>query len=134
MRSLAVQGRADGDDRVAVVRLALDRDRRDSPSPRHGKMSARRDPTLTDLSAWKNASRIEGDLLDEVETQKADRDVVIIGSASVVHALARQDRVDEYRISLIPTILRSGTRLIETGAQIAGSSRRLRRERSLGVV
>ncbi|HEY3253716.1 MAG TPA: hypothetical protein VGJ91_07195, partial [Polyangiaceae bacterium] len=40
--------------------------------------------TLTDLSAWANSSRIEGDLLDAIERQKAERDVVVIGSASVV--------------------------------------------------
>lgn len=72
--------------------------------------------TLSALSAWENSSRIEGDLLDAIERQKAERDVVVIGSASVVHALARQDRVDEYRISLLPTVLGSGTRLFEAGA------------------
>jgi dihydrofolate reductase len=71
--------------------------------------------TLTDLSAWKNSSLLEGDLLDEIEKQKAKRDVVIIGSASVVHALMRQDRVDEYRISILPSVVGSGTRLFESG-------------------
>jgi len=71
--------------------------------------------TLTDLSAWANSSRIEGDPLDAIERQKAERDVVVIGSASLVHALARQDRVDEYRISILPTVLGSGTRLFEAG-------------------
>jgi len=71
--------------------------------------------TLTDLSAWPNSSRIEGDLLDAIERQKAERDVVVIGSASVVHALARKGRVDEYRISILPTVLGSGTRLFEAG-------------------
>lgn len=71
--------------------------------------------TLTDLSAWENSSRMEGDPLDAIERQKAERDVVVIGSASVVHALARQDRVDEYRISILPTVLGSGTRLFDAG-------------------
>ena len=71
--------------------------------------------TLSDLSAWANSSVMEGDLLDAIERQRAARDVVIIGSASVVHALARQDRVDEYRISILPTVLGSGTRLFEAG-------------------
>jgi len=71
--------------------------------------------TLTDLSAWASSSRMEGDLLDAIERQKAERDVVVIGSASVVHALARQDCVDEYRISILPTVLGSGTRLFEAG-------------------
>ena len=72
--------------------------------------------TLTDLGAYENSSRIEADLLETIEKQKAERDVVITGSASVIHALARQDRVDEYRILLLPTILGSGTRLFETGS------------------
>jgi dihydrofolate reductase len=71
--------------------------------------------SLTDLSAWQNSAGTEGDVLDAIERQKAERDVVVIGSASVVHALARQDRVDEYRISMLPTVLGSGTRLFEAG-------------------
>ena len=72
--------------------------------------------TLTDLGAYENSSRIEADLLETIDKQKAERDVVITGSASVIHALARQDRVDEYRILILPTILGSGTRLFETGS------------------
>lgn len=71
--------------------------------------------TRTDFTAWANSSRIDGDLLEAVEKQKAQRDVVVTGSASVVHALARQDRVDEYRVLVFPTILGSGTRLFDTG-------------------
>ncbi len=72
--------------------------------------------TLTDFSAWANSSLVEGDLLQAIEQHKAERDVVVIGSASVVHALARVDSVDEYRISILPTVLGSGTRLFEAGA------------------
>ena len=72
--------------------------------------------SLTDLSAWKNSSRIQADLLDTIEKQKTERDVVITGSASVIHLLASQDRVDEYRILILPTILGSGTRIFETGS------------------
>lgn len=71
--------------------------------------------TLTDLSAWANSSRMEGELLAAIERQKTERDVVVIGSASVVHALARHDCVDEYRISMLPTVLGAGTRLFEAG-------------------
>jgi len=72
--------------------------------------------TLTDFSAWGSSSRLEGDLMEAVAKQNADRDVVITGSASVIHALARQDRVDEYRILVFPTILGQGTRLFDSGS------------------
>jgi len=51
--------------------------------------------TLSDLSAWTNSSRMAGDLPDAVEREKAERDVVIIGS--------------------LPSVLGSGTRLFEAG-------------------
>jgi dihydrofolate reductase len=75
--------------------------------------------TLTDFGAWQNSSRMNGDLLDAVQKQKADRDVIITGSASVVHALAGQDRVDEYRILVFPAILGGGTRLFEADSALA---------------
>jgi dihydrofolate reductase len=53
--------------------------------------------TRTDLSAWQNSSLMSGELLDVVERTKAGRDVIVAGSASIVHALEEHDRVDEYR-------------------------------------
>jgi dihydrofolate reductase len=70
--------------------------------------------SLTDVSSWNNSARIEGDPLVAIEKQKAERDVVVIGSASLVRELVRQDRVDEYRISILPTVLGSGRRLFES--------------------
>lgn len=64
--------------------------------------------TRTGLSAWENSSLMTGELLDTVERTKADRDVIITGSASIVHALTEHDRVDEYRILLFPTALGDG--------------------------
>ena len=72
--------------------------------------------TRTDLSAWANSSLMSGELLDAVERAKADRDVIITGSASVVHALAEHDQVDEYRILLFPTALGGGVPLFSPKA------------------
>jgi dihydrofolate reductase len=72
--------------------------------------------SLTDLSAWENSSLMDGDLLDAVEQNKADRDVIITGSASIVHALAERDQVDEYRMLLFPTALGTGTPLFSPRA------------------
>jgi len=72
--------------------------------------------TRPDLSAWQNSSLISGELLDTVEKTKADRDVIIAGSASIVHALAEHGKVDEYRILFFPTALGSGTPLFSPKA------------------
>ena len=60
--------------------------------------------SVIDLSAWANSSLLSGDLFDAVAEQKKERDVVVVGSASVVHALAEQDLVDEYRILVFPDL------------------------------
>jgi dihydrofolate reductase len=65
----------------------------------------------SDLSAWGNSSFLAEDLLDGLANQKRERDVIVVGSASVVHALAKQDLVDEYRILVFPDLLGCGTRL-----------------------
>ena len=67
--------------------------------------------SVIDLSAWENSSLLSGDLLDAVAEQKTVRDVVVVGSASVVHALAERDLVDEYRILVFPDLVGRGTRL-----------------------
>ncbi len=72
--------------------------------------------TLKDLSAWENSSLMSGDLLDAVERAKAERDVIITGSSSIVHALTEHDLVDEYRILFFPTALGNGTPLFSPKA------------------
>jgi dihydrofolate reductase len=63
---------------------------------------------VTDLGAWVNSSLITGDLFEAVAEQKTQRDVIVVGSASIVHALALRDLVDEYRIPRLPRPLGSG--------------------------
>ena len=57
--------------------------------------------TLTDTSAWANSRVIDGDLIDAVKREQ--RDVIITGSLSVVHALMAEDLIDEYRLLTFPT-------------------------------
>src|SRR5690348_11841727 len=62
-------------------------------SPRHGgfadamnavpKLVASR--TLTDVGAWSNSTLVEGDLLAALEAERARRDVVVVGSTSIIH-------------------------------------------------
>ena len=54
--------------------------------------------SLQRVERWQNSSLIEGDLVDEVATRRADQDLVVAGSASVVHTLMAHDLVDQYRL------------------------------------
>lgn len=67
--------------------------------------------SVKDVSAWDNSSLLSGDLLEAVAKQKAERNVVVTGSISVVHTLAERDLVDEYRIMVIPELVGRGTKL-----------------------
>lgn len=65
--------------------------------------------TLTNTSAWANSRVIDADLIDVVKRE--ERDLIIAGSLSVVHALMAEDLIDEYRLLTFPTILGTGERL-----------------------
>ncbi|TDP92153.1 dihydrofolate reductase family protein [Labedaea rhizosphaerae] len=60
----------------------------------------------SDVSAWANSRLVDGDLLDAVKQE--ERDVVVIGSASVVDQLMAADLVDEFRLMTFPIVLGSG--------------------------
>jgi len=85
--------------------------------------------TLTDVSAWSNSSLLEGELTSEVKRLQQERDVIVIGSTSVVHALMEHDLVDEYRLLIFPTVLGRGGRLFTSQAQ-AGDLRLISAEQS----
>jgi dihydrofolate reductase len=71
--------------------------------------------TGIDATAWSNSAAIDGDAVAWVTHERARRDVVVIGSLSLVHALAAADLVDEYRLITFPTVLGQGERLFATG-------------------
>jgi dihydrofolate reductase len=69
--------------------------------------------TLTDLSAWNNSALIAGELTSEAQRLRRERDVIVIGSGSITHALRAHDLVDEYRLLVFPTVLGTGRRLFD---------------------
>lgn len=71
------------------------------------KLVATRTPT--DTTAWANSQVVDGDIIDAVKREQ--RDVVIMGSLSLVHALIGADLIDEYRLLTFPSILGTGERL-----------------------
>ena len=68
--------------------------------------------TLTGTAAWANSAAVDGDIIDAVKREQ--RDVVIMGSLSLVHTLMGNDLIDEYRLLTFPTILGTGERLFTT--------------------
>jgi dihydrofolate reductase len=71
--------------------------------------------SLDRVDEWSNSTLLDGDLVDEVARRRPTQDVVVTGSASVVHRLIEHDLVDEYRLLVFPTVLGEGTRLFEGG-------------------
>jgi dihydrofolate reductase len=71
--------------------------------------------TGIDASAWSNSQAIVGDAVTWVADERERRDVVVIGSLSLVHTLAAADLVDEYRLITFPTVVGHGDRLFATG-------------------
>lgn len=71
--------------------------------------------TGIDATAWSNSAAIDGDPLAWVKEESSRRDIIVIGSLSLVHALAAADLVDEYRLVTLPTVVGAGDRLFATG-------------------
>jgi dihydrofolate reductase len=69
--------------------------------------------TLADTSAWANSQVIDGEIVDSIRREQ--RDVIVAGSLSVVHALMPADLVDEYRLLTFPTVIGTGERLFQAG-------------------
>jgi dihydrofolate reductase len=62
---------------------------------------------------WNNSTVLNGDVVEEVEKlrQELDGDIVVHGSARLVHALLEHDLVDELRLMVFPVVLGSGKRV-----------------------
>jgi dihydrofolate reductase len=79
--------------------------------------------TLRDFE-WTNARPLDGDLASAVGALRdaPGGDVLVNGSARLVQALVELDLVDEYRLTLFPTVLGAGKRLFAGTAATAGLS------------
>jgi dihydrofolate reductase len=72
--------------------------------------------TLTDVSTWNNSRIIGGELTSEVQRLRRERDIIVIGSTSVVHTLMEHDLVDEYGLLVFPAVLGNGCCLFTSPA------------------
>jgi dihydrofolate reductase len=68
-------------------------------------------------AAWQNSTLIEQDLVGAVKSIKAMQggDILIYGSASIVHQLMPHGLIDEFRLMIYPTVLGRGVRLFPDG-------------------
>jgi len=62
---------------------------------------------------WTNSTVLEGEVVESVSRLKQERegDIVVHGSAQLVHALVEADLVDELRMMVFPVVLGTGLRL-----------------------
>ncbi len=74
--------------------------------------------TLKD-PAWNNTRLIKENVVEEVSRlkQQPGMDILVAGSADLVHMLMQNDLVDEYRLLVHPVVLGSGKRLFQDGAE-----------------
>jgi dihydrofolate reductase len=68
-------------------------------------------------AAWNNTTLIKDNVAEEVSKLKAmpGGDILVAGSAQLVHTLMQNDLVDEYRLMVFPVILGKGKRLFNDG-------------------
>ena len=66
-----------------------------------------------DEPTWRNSTVIAGDVAEEASAlrREARGDILVNGSAQLVHALSEHDLVDEYRLMVFPVVLGRGKRL-----------------------
>lgn len=71
-----------------------------------------------DLGQWQNSRAVSGDVLDWARQETVDRDVIIIGSGSLVELFIDAGLVDEYRLRVFPTATGAGRRLFANGCRL----------------
>jgi dihydrofolate reductase len=71
-----------------------------------------------DQAVWTNSHVVPGPVADWARAAAGERDVVVIGSTSVVDRLVADDLVDEYRLLTFPTAVGTGRRLFEDRAEL----------------
>jgi len=77
--------------------------------------------TLTEPLPWKNSTLLEGDVPDAVARLKKQpgKDIVVLGSGTLVRSLMPRKLVDEYVLLIHPLVLGSGRRLFDDDGAFA---------------
>ena len=89
----------------------------DGPGPILNRMHKYVVSTTLTEAPWKESTIISGDVVDEIAKlkQQPGKDIIIDGSATLVHSLMETDLIDEYRFLVQPFIMGRGRRFFEDG-------------------
>jgi len=76
--------------------------------------------SLTSADAWRNSTLISGDVMGQVRALKAQpgKNILIDGSSVLIHALMRNDLIDEYRLIVYPVVLGGGKKVFPDGVRL----------------
>jgi dihydrofolate reductase len=68
-----------------------------------------------DKASWSNTKLVKGDLATEVGRMKKEngKDMVILGSGSIVSQLTREGLIDDYQIVVVPVVLGKGRTMFD---------------------
>ena len=76
--------------------------------------------TLKSASVWRNSALIRSNMVDAVQKlkQQPGKDILVDGSSVLIHTLAENNLVDEYKLHVYPIVLGKGKRLFSEGNRI----------------
>jgi dihydrofolate reductase len=89
--------------------------------------------TLTEPLGW-NATRIRGDVANEVSELKRDHTLLINGSRELAQTLMGAGVIDDFRIWVHPVVVGAGKRLFIEGLGLAGMKLKGTRTTDKGIV
>lgn len=74
--------------------------------------------TTLDRAEWNNSTLISNNIVEAIThlKQQDGRDMLVYGSATLVHTLMQHDLVDRYRLLIYPVVVGTGKRLFQEGA------------------
>jgi dihydrofolate reductase len=76
--------------------------------------------TLTSADAWRNSTLISGNAIEEIRALKEQpgKNIIIDGSSVLIHDLAQNDLIDEYRLIVYPVALGGGKKVFPDGTRL----------------
>lgn len=89
----------------------------DGPGPILNAMKRYVVSTTLETASWQGTTIISDNVIEEITKlkQQPGKDIIIDGSATLVHALMAADLIDEYRFLVMPYVMGKGRRFFPDG-------------------